>query len=125
MLGVNGLVCRSSGIREDSVRSEDGVRREGGLSFLQQNDVNVVVDALQKQLALEADQLLPLGRLQRSHQCLEDIGAAVVIEQDPELHNGLTIAIFSTKSLNFLHQQLDLMFDIHYYRLFGDLLSLK
>lgn len=51
------------------------------------------MDALQKQLALEADHFPLLGGLQGSHQGLEDVGTAVVVEQHPELHAGLPTGI--------------------------------
>lgn len=49
-------------------------------SFLEQDDVDIIVDTLEKQLALEADNLLPLGCLQGSHQCLKDVGTLVIIK---------------------------------------------
>lgn len=49
-------------------------------SLLQQNDLHVVVDALQEQLALEVDHLPLLGGLQGAHQRLENVGTAVVVE---------------------------------------------
>lgn len=62
-------------------------------SLLEQDDIDVVVNTLQEQLALEGDHLLLLGRLQGAHQGLEDVGTAVVIEQDTEFHAGLTVSI--------------------------------
>lgn len=60
---------------------------------MEQGDVHVVVDALEKQLALVGDQLPLLGCLQGADQSLKDVGATVVVEQDPELHRGLAISV--------------------------------
>lgn len=56
------------------------------------------MDALKKQFALEVDHLLLLGCLQGSHQSLEDVGTAIIIKQDPELHSGLTISIYEKEN---------------------------
>lgn len=82
-------------------------------SLLEQNHVYVIVDSLEKQLGLEVDHLPLLGRLQGAHQGLEDVGATVIIEQDPKLDGGLTISILATESLDLLHQQTDFMIDVH------------
>lgn len=66
-------------------------------SFLEQDNIDVVVDTLQKQFALEVDHLLLLGSLQGAHQRLEDICATVVIKQHPKLHTGLTVSIWNKK----------------------------
>lgn len=61
--------------------------------LLEQDDVDVVVDALEKQLPLVGDDLLFLGRPQGPDQSLKDLGAAVVVEQDLELHGGVAVGI--------------------------------
>lgn len=61
--------------------------------FLEQSDVHIIVDALEKQFALVGDQLPLLGCLQGANQSLKDVGTTVVVEQDPELHRGLTISV--------------------------------
>lgn len=61
--------------------------------LLEQGDVHIIVDALEKQFALVGDQLPLFGRLQGADQGLEDVGTAVVVEQDPKLHTGLTISV--------------------------------
>ena len=48
--------------------------------LLEQGDVDVIVDALQKQLPFVCNELLPLGGPQGAHQRLEDVGTPVVIE---------------------------------------------
>lgn len=63
------------------------------VSFFEQNNVNVVVDALEEQFALEVDHLLLLCGPQGAHQSLKDVGTPVVTEQYAELHSGLTIGI--------------------------------
>lgn len=68
-----------------------------GFSFLEQDDVNVVVDALQKQLPLEIDHLLLLGGLQGAHQRFEDVGTTVVIKQDPELYTTFTVSVWNKR----------------------------
>lgn len=62
-------------------------------SFLEQDDVNVIMDALEEQLALKGDHFPFLGCLQGAHQSLEDVGATVVVEEHAELYAGLTVGI--------------------------------
>lgn len=61
--------------------------------FLEQSDVHIIVDALEKQFALVGNQLPLLGCLQGANQSLKDVGTTVVVEQDPELHRSLTISV--------------------------------
>lgn len=58
----------------------EGRRVQTLASFLEQDDLDVIVDALQKQLPVEFNNLLPLGGPQGAHQRLEDVGTLVVIE---------------------------------------------
>ena len=83
-------------IWKDSVRPTVAVEKhlvQISISFFQQDDFDLVVDALQEQLAIVADNLLPLGSFQGAHQRLEDIGTAVVVKQHAERHRGLTARI--------------------------------
>lgn len=89
-----GYVAMLLGQNAAEIPSQElGARPPSGPGSLEQDDVHVVVDALQEQLAREADHPLLLGSLQSPHQGLEDVGTAVVIEQDAELHTGLTVVI--------------------------------
>lgn len=74
-------------------RPSDAHLVRGEPLFLEQSDVHIIVDALEKQFALIGNQLPLLGCLQGAHQSLEDVGAAVVVEQHPELHGGSTISV--------------------------------
>ena len=55
-------------------------------SLLQEDDVDVVVRALQEHLPIEVDDFPLLRSSKGSDQRLEDVRAAVVREQHPELH---------------------------------------
>lgn len=86
----------------------------GWVSLLEQHNINIVMDALEEQFTLEVDHLLLFCGSQCAHQSLKDVGAAVVTEQDPELHSSLTFVIcsgeigireeliFTTEGLQFL-----------------------
>lgn len=52
---------------------------------LENDDVNVVVDALQKQLAFVVDDLPALRGAKGAHEGLEDVGTTVVVEELAEL----------------------------------------
>lgn len=62
-------------------------------SFFEKDDVNIIVDALQKQLAVEGDNFLLLGGPQGAHQSLKDVGTAVVVEQHSKFYACLTLSI--------------------------------
>lgn len=69
--------------------SGGGGRRQGRRrKWWAEGYLDVVVDALQKQLALVGEQLPPLGRSEGPHQRLEQVGAPIIMEQHPELHLG-------------------------------------
>ncbi len=57
---------------------------------LHDDHFDVVVDALQQQLALVVDDLAALRRAQRAHQRLEQVRTLVVIEQRAEVHPTYT-----------------------------------
>lgn len=61
--------------------------------ILEQGDLDVIVDALEKQLGLVGNQVPLLGRLQGANQSLKDVGTMVVVEQDPKRHSGLSISV--------------------------------
>lgn len=61
--------------------------------FLVQDDLDIIVDALEKQLGFVGNQFLLLGCLQGANQSLKDVGTTVVVEQDPKRHSGLTISV--------------------------------
>lgn len=61
--------------------------------FLEQGDLNIVMDALEEQFRLVGNQVPPLGCLQGANQSLKDVGTTVVVEQDSKRHSGLTISV--------------------------------
>lgn len=54
--------------------------------ILQQHNVNVVVNTLQKQFPCVCDDLPSFCSFQSSYQCFEEVGTSVVPEEDPKLH---------------------------------------
>lgn len=61
--------------------------------FLEQGDLDIIVDALEEQFGLVGNHVPPLGCLQGANQSLKDVGTTVVVEQDPKRHSGLTISV--------------------------------
>lgn len=62
--------------------------------FLQQGDLDVIVDTLEKQFRFVGNQVFLLGCLQGANQSLKDVGTTVVVEQDPKRNSGLTISVY-------------------------------
>lgn len=61
--------------------------------FLEQGDLDIIVDALEKQFRFVGNQVPALRCLQGANQSLKDVGTTVVVEQDSKRHSGLTISI--------------------------------
>ena len=51
---------------------------------LLENDIDIVMNALQQQFAIVIDDLATFGSTQGAHQSFEQVGAFVIIEQHAE-----------------------------------------